>query len=230
MGFGEWYYQNLENYNRDMAENDQRGWLQRGWEGIPGLWKDITGITASDRATEAATAGNQAGIDFEQGKLDDMTELLSPWTQAGTQALGGMGDLSGANGPEAQAAAYAQIQNSPGFQAQLQQGENSILANASATGGLRGGNTQAALAQFSPQLLSQAINQRYGQLGGLAGMGQASAAGVGAAGMNFGQNAAAGYGEMGRTNAANQLGQYTLQKDFFIDLLGFGANLAGLKL
>ncbi|WP_449405980.1 hypothetical protein [Massilia phosphatilytica] len=37
----------------------------------------------------------------------------------------------------------------PRFQALQQQGNDAILANASATGGLRGGNVQGALGQFS---------------------------------------------------------------------------------
>ena len=69
-----------------------------------------------------------------------------------------------------------------------QQGNNAILANASATGGLRGGNTQAALAQFSPQLLSQLIQQQFGNLGGLTSVGQNAAAGVGNAGMQTGNS------------------------------------------
>lgn len=203
-------------------------WVDNTKKGVSNFLYEATGAGASDRATAAATAGNQAGIDEMKRQFNSMQELLAPYTQAGANALGGMGDLSGANGPEAQAAAYAQIQSSPGFQAQLQQGENSILQNASATGGLRGGNIQGALAQFSPQLLNSFINQQYSQLGGLAGMGQASAAGVGAAGMNTGQNIAGRYGEMGRTNAANQIAQYTLPRDLFSDVAGFGLGIAGL--
>ena len=65
-----------------------------------------------------------------------------------------------------------------------QQGETAILQNASATGGLRGGNTQAALAQFRPQLLAQLIESQYSKLGGLVSIGQNAASGTGNAGQN----------------------------------------------
>jgi hypothetical protein len=57
-----------------------------------------------------------------------------------------------------------------------------------ATGGLRGGNVQAALGQFQPQLLAQLIDQQYSRLGGLTSIGQNAAAGVGNAGMSTGNS------------------------------------------
>jgi hypothetical protein len=85
--------------------------------------------------------------------------------------------------PEAQRRAVSAIEQSPFFQAMAQQGENAMLQQASATGGLRGGNTQAALAQFRPGLLNQMVQQRFANLGGLTQIGQASAAGQAAQGM-----------------------------------------------
>ncbi len=55
-------------------------------------------------------------------------------------------------------------------------------------GGLRGGNTQGALARFRPELLNQFINQQYGRLAGLTELGQNAAAGVGSAGLSTGAN------------------------------------------
>jgi hypothetical protein len=101
-------------------------------------------------------------------------------------SLSGQQDLLGLNGAEAQQAAISGIQNSPLFAALSQQGENGILQNASATGGLRGGNVQGALAQFRPQMLSALIDQQYSRLGGLTSLGQNAAAGVGNAGIQTG--------------------------------------------
>lgn len=83
--------------------------------------------------------------------------------------------------------AISRIEESPYFEAMTKQGEEAILARASATGGLRGGRTQEALAQFRPQMLNQLIQQRYQQLAGLSQLGQASTMGVGQAGLQTGQ-------------------------------------------
>lgn len=100
-----------------------------------------------------------------------------------------------------QAAAIAQLESSPYFQSVSRQGEDAILQNASATGGLRGGNVQAALSQFRPQLLQQLIDQQYTRLGGLTSVGQNAAAGVGNAGMSTGNNVAQLLGQQGAAQA-----------------------------
>lgn len=141
---------------------------------------------AADTAAGAQSAASQAGIEEQRRQFDAIQKLLSPYVTAGTSALGRQQDMLGLNGAAPQQAAIDAIQNSPQFRAMSQQGQEAILANASATGGLRGGNVQGALAQFQPNLLAQLIDQQYGRLGGLSSMGQNAAAGVGNAGMNTG--------------------------------------------
>lgn len=87
-----------------------------------------------------------------------------------------------------QARAVAQLEQQPLFQALARQGEDAILQNASATGGIRGGNTQGALARFRPQLLNQFFQQQYARLAGITELGQNAAAGVGNAGLSTGAN------------------------------------------
>ncbi len=164
---------------------------------------------SAKRASKAQTASAQAGIDQTQLGIDEarrqfdtVTELLAPYTEAGTSALGGQLALAGLSGDEAQQAAIQRIEQGPQFQALTQQGENAILQNASATGGLRGGNTQAALAQFRPQVLSGLINQQFSNLGGLAGLGQSSAARTGQAAQFF-----AGQSQTGGAQISNLLAQ-----------------------
>jgi len=149
---------------------------------------------AADTAAGAQRDASQAAIAEQRRQQAESERLLAPYMQAGQGALGQQQALLGLGGPEAQRAAIAQLEQGPQFQAMVQQGENAILQNASATGGLRGGNTQAALAQFRPQMLSQLINQQMAQLGGLSGMGQQSAMG------------AAGYGQQATQGVMNQLG------------------------
>jgi hypothetical protein len=165
--------------------------------------------TAATGATTAATTQANAigeGIDETKRQFDAMQKLLDPYVQAGNKSLSAQNDLAGLNGPDAQRAAMETISNGPEMIGLTQQGENAMLQSGAATGGLRGGNMQGALAQFRPQMLSSLINQQYGRLSGITQMGQASAAGVGAAGMQQGANVANLLGQQGAATAGGQLG------------------------
>lgn len=178
---------------------------------------------AASGAANAQAAAAQAGIAEQKSQFEAMQQLLQPYVQAGNLGLTGMADLNGMNGPEAQKKALDALQASPQFASMIQQGENSILQNASATGGLRGGNTQAALAQFRPQVLTSLIDQQYQRLGGLAQLGQASAAGVGAAGMQTGRDTASLLGQIGQYQAGGILGGAQANQMAINSLLqGFG--------
>jgi len=169
-----------------------------------GVGTAVAGVASSDAqasaagsAADASNASQMQGAYINQINLMHTLELLRPYVDAGTSAVGQQRDLLGLNGNDAQQGVINGIQNSPLFQSQIQRGEQSILQNASATGGLRGGNTQAALAQFSPAMLSAEINNRFQQLGGLVNIGQNAAAGSG----NAGQAATGGI-----TSALSQIG------------------------
>lgn len=160
---------------------------------------------AANQAASAQSDSAQAGIDESRRQFDAVQQILSPYVNAGNGAVTGQQDLLGLNGGGAQQTAINGIQGSPQFGALAKQGEDAILANASATGGLRGGNVQGALAQFRPALLSQLIDQQYQRLGGLSQLGQASAAGVGSAGLNTGSQIAGLFGQQGAAQAGGAL-------------------------
>ena len=181
---------------------------------------------AASSAAASQTASAEMGIEEQRRQFDRVQELLAPYVSAGNDALSGQLGLLGLGGPEAQQAAIARIEGGPQMAAMQQQGENAILQNASATGGLRGGNTQGALAQFRPQLLSSLIDQQYGRLGGLAGMGQASAAGVGAAGQAMGNNVSQLFAQQGAAQAASSLAQGRASGNMFGQIGQAGGFLA----
>ena len=123
---------------------------------------------------------------------------------------------------QAQRQAIQGVEQGPLYQELARQGEDAILQNASATGGLRGGNVQAALGQFRPQLLNSLIEQQYSKLAGLTGLGanasqnllnigQASAAGVGAAGQNSATAMSNLLASQGQAQAAGVIGQANAQ-------------------
>jgi hypothetical protein len=170
----------------------------------------ISGMAQADAASSAAAtqAGSaQAGIDEQRRQFDAVQKLLAPYTQAGPGALEAQQAFLGLKGPEAERAAIDRIQGGETFKALTQQGENALLQRASATGGLRGGNIQGALAQFRPQLLSSLIDQQYGRLGGMTALGQQSAAGVGTAGLQTGVNVANLLGQQGAAQAGAEIAQ-----------------------
>lgn len=162
---------------------------------------------SASSASRAQQASDAAAIAEQRRQFDTMRELLQPYVDVGSPAVSGMMDLVGLSGQEAQQTAISQQEQSPFFQSLASQGENAMLQNASATGGLRGGNIQGALAQFRPQLLNQFIEQQYGRLGGLAQMGQNSAAGVGTAGMGMANQISAMLQSSGQAQAGNALAQ-----------------------
>jgi hypothetical protein len=163
--------------------------------------------SAAGDAAAIQSGAAEAGIAEQRRQFDAMRELLKPYTEAGLPALEAQQAFLGLQGPEAERAAIERIRGGETFQALASQGEEALLQRASATGGLRGGNIQGALAQFRPQLLSSLIEQQYGRLGGLTTMGQRSAAGVGAAGMETGTNVANLLAQQGAARAGGELGE-----------------------
>lgn len=183
---------------------------------------------AAQGATNAQVAASQNDIAEKQRQFEEIKNLMSPFIQSATGApdttgggsLGQQQDLLGLNGPDKQAAAIAAIEGGPQFGSMVRQGENAILQNASATGGLRGGNTQAALAQFRPDMLAALINEQYAKLGGMTSLGQNAAAFQGNAGMQTGAGIGQAYQQIGAAQAGGALarGQATS---------GFANNVAG---
>jgi len=110
--------------------------------------------------------------------------------------------------PEAeQKAAIAAMESSPYFQAMSKQSEDAILQNASATGGLRGGNTQDALSKNRPILLQNLIDKQLANLQGLSGQGLGAATNLGNAGMGAAGQVGAAMQQQGAAQAGGILGQ-----------------------
>jgi len=175
-------------------------------------------------ATQAAAAG--AGIEEQRRQFDKLVELMTPYIQAGTGAMGQQQALIGLSGPEAERAAIERISGGETFKALAAQGEEALLQRASATGGLRGGNVQAALSQFRPQVLNALIEQQYGRLGGFTQLGQASAAGQAASGMTSASNIGNLLANQAAATAGGQVARGNVGRQMFSDVLGIGKTIA----
>jgi hypothetical protein len=162
--------------------------------------------SAAKKAGSLQADASALGVAETRAAREEMRKLLEPYTAAGAPALQQQMAALGLSGPEAQAAYVAQQEQSPTFQALARQGEEAMLQQASATGGLRGGNIQGALAQFRPNLLNQFLEQQYSRLGGITALGQQSAAGVGTAGMQSAGQISDLLGQAGAARAGAALG------------------------
>jgi len=204
---------------------------------------------AAGSAADIQSGAAQAGIEEQRRQFDALQAILKPYVEVGAPAITGYQEyaeagpkafeqqqaLAGVLGPERQRAAIAEIEQGAGFQARVRSGEEALLQRASATGGLRGGNIQAALAQFRPQMLEKEIETQYGRLGGfsdigretqanLLKIGQASAAGVGAQGITTGTNISNLLAQQGAARAGGEIGEAKAYGSLFNlpgQLLGF---------
>ncbi|TDV06069.1 hypothetical protein [Paraburkholderia caballeronis] len=199
----------------------------------------LTGANQQAAAAQTA-AGDQesaalAGINQQKDEFDQIQKLLAPYVSAGTTALTGyngatsqygntltqLNNLTGANGASAQQTALSGLTSNPLYTTAMNLGQQAILANASATGGLRGGNTISSLGYLPQQILANVQQQQIGNLGasltgtqGLAGLfgqlygiGENAAAGTGNAGIQTGNNITSLLGQQGAAQAGAALAQ-----------------------
>lgn len=183
----------------------------------------LTGKTAAREAASAQSNASKQGMAEQRRQFEALQALMKPYVDSGTGALSGQNDLLGLNGFDKQQGAIGNIENSPFFKSQYQQAENALLQNASATGGLRGGNFQEALADNRSNMLFSNVQQQLQNLSGVAANGQSAASGVGGAGLQTGANIAQGYQDIGQAQAGYQLGKGQIYQN----LLGFGLKAGG---
>lgn len=133
------------------------------------IGKAIGSITGANKAAQAATAGAQLSADAQREGLEYLKEteaIPQELRQGALQALGGLFGLQ-----DDGAQVLEKLKASPIYQNVLkgrQAGEEAILRNASATGGLRSGNVQDALARMNIELEQEALNRGLSGLTGLA--------------------------------------------------------------
>jgi hypothetical protein len=182
---------------------------------------------AAKTAANAQTQAADQGMAEQRRQFDAIQAMFRPYVEAGTGSLARQLDISGGNGPEAQQRAIQAIEMGPEFAALTRQGEEAILQNASATGGLRGGNVQASLAKFRPEVLSSLINQQYQRLGGLTQLGQASAGMQAANGQAFANNATQLFQNRGEAIAGSALARGAADANMWGNIAGSVGFAAG---
>lgn len=179
--------------------------------------------SANKGAKEAANAQRYAtdqSTALSREQLEYIKSIMKPYQDAGVQALPALQGYI--NQPqESFNFDYNSYFKSPEYAALSGQQNEQALRMGAATGGIRGGDTQAALATIAPQLAQQArqnaqnefsLNQganinKFNQLMGIAGLGTGAANQVGNAAQNFGQVASSN-----ALTAGNAMANYRMQR------------------
>lgn len=182
----------------------------------------ISGNASDNAAQTEANAANQAS-QTELQMFNQTQANEKPYMAAGgnalTQLMKGLG-IGGGNttGTGSLNAPFttADFTNTPGYQFQMQQGEQALLDQQSAVGGVGGGNTLKALTQYGQGVANQDYwneynayvnrqNQQFGQLDTIAGSGQNAAANLGSIGTQVGQSVGQNTIGAGNATAAGQI-------------------------
>ena len=119
--------------------------------------------------------GLRESLAEQQRQFDIGQANVSPFREAGASALQEQQASLGLLGREAQQASFDQFTESPGQAFLRKRGEKALLASASATGALGGGNVLAALQEQGIGFAAQQHNQRQAQLAGISGTGASTA-------------------------------------------------------
>ena len=139
---------------------------------------------ASRKAEAAQIAALQQAIDLQNKRYDANSVQTQPFVEAGTGALSSVMDLLGLHGDDVQATEMQGLKDSPLYEALYRNGEEALLQNGAATGGLRGGNMQRGLADFGADTFSKVIQNQLANLMGLSTQGLGAVQGLGALGQN----------------------------------------------
>ena len=154
--------------NRQVSAGDQA--ISGINSAVSGAQNAVNSATASGQAgVNNATASGQAGIQGALGTAGNLygTEAsnLSPYLQAGQQGVTSLASMLQPGGALTQQFSFnpSNLQNTPGYQFQLQQGDQAINAQGAATGSSGGGSTAAALSQYNQGLAGTTFNNAYNQ-------------------------------------------------------------------
>lgn len=172
---------------------------------VGGLFGGGAQKKASQKATDALTAAYNRGIDLQNQQYQTTRQDYMPYTQAGVAAIGDYGDLLGTNGAEAQAQGIEALKGSPLYSLLFNNGREALLQNASASGGLRGGDFQRASMDFGADTLGQVYGNQLSNLYNLSNLGLGATGSVANAGMNAANNVTSLVGNIGQAQATNYL-------------------------
>jgi len=198
-----------------------------------GLFGTITGLIGASKkknASKQAQAAIEAKLNEAIGTSNNATNLIRGDYATARGVLDptvtAMGDLIGINGDPAAQSALDRLKASPLYTSLFNTGEEAVLQNAAATGGIRGGNTQRGLAEFGADTFAKVIQQQLGNLGGLAGIGMGATDASAAASTNNMNNIIALLSQMGQNKARGITDRANLTAGMWNNVGGFADSVA----
>lgn len=162
------------------------------------------GAIGASKAAKAQTKSANAQIDSNERIFAQQTELLDPYNQAGQNALSAYNNELGIG--ERPAGWQSGFTTTPGYEFQMQQGQQAIDGSAASGGSLFSGATLKAQQQFGQGLAGQEYNNYLNRLSGIAGAGQSAAAGTATAAGNMGAANSNALASMGNAQSAGIIG------------------------
>lgn len=126
---------------------------------------DVTGSAAIAQDRIQTTTGQAAAE-------------LNPFKQTGLAANNRLAALNGLLGPEAQAQAFEEFRSSPGQDFLREQANNNVIGNATAIGGVGGGDVRRELLRQGAGLAAQDFGAQVGRLESTRAGGQQAATGT----------------------------------------------------
>jgi len=181
---------------------------------------------AADKAGQLQSDAAMAGIESQEAMFNKALELQQPYREAGYSAVGGLQALTD---PVQRARMLEDYYAGDEYASLAQQVEQQQLRNAAATGGLRGGQNQAALASISPMLGQKYLANQQNQLTGLANLGMGAASQGASGAQQFGAQKSALQQQAGQAAAQSGLTQAGIWGNTMSGLGGlmFSAGMGG---
>lgn len=198
---------------------------QKSWDLGRSIVDQVTGQNAKDAAREAAAVQKEAGlaaIEEARAARETARTDLMPYAQFGKQQLPA---LSSILNPQGQ---VDYLQNNPIFKASLANMNEQVLNNAAVRGRLNAGDTrQRFLENFQASALPL-LSYQTNSLFNAANLGQSSAAGQAANGLNASQVIGSNITGIGNANAAGIVGVQNARNQATKDILGGITSIYGM--
>jgi hypothetical protein len=198
---------------------------------------DLFGTGDQQKAAQDQIQGINAGLSGLTSNVNQGSQALNttyanalqPFLANQTianQGTGALGNALGLNGPAGSAAAAQAFENNPGYQFQLQQGNNAITAADAASGKTGSGNEAIDLAKFNQGLAGTTYQNYINNLQPYLGLAQNTASGIGGIQTGLGNQLNANQNTIGNAN----YGAYTSigNANANADLAGLNASANGL--